>query len=70
MFKSAYLALCERQPALGKEAFTRLSAHQLDHHLQGLRPKVHARRVGEVLVDILEGSGSPKIKRISCRVAT
>ncbi len=66
MFVSAYLSLCERQPALGEQTLTRLRAHQLDHHLQSFWAQVHAGRVCEVLVDVLECSGSPKQVWISC----
>ena len=37
------------------QKFPPLGAHELDQHLQGLRAQVHAGRVGEVLVDVLEG---------------
>jgi hypothetical protein len=40
-----------------------LATHELDHHLKGLWPQVHARRICEVLVNILEGSGRSTEKR-------
>ncbi len=40
-----------------------LATHELDHHLKGLWPQVHARRICEVLVDILEGPGRSAEKR-------
>ena len=40
-----------------------LATHELDHHLKGLGPQVHTRRICEVLVNILEGSGRSAEKR-------
>jgi hypothetical protein len=40
-----------------------LATHELDHHLKGLGPQIHARRIREVLVNILEGSGRSAEKR-------
>ena len=60
--ESNHLVVGEAEPALLKQTLPCLCAHELYHHLQRLRPQVHARRVRKVLVDVLEGAGSPEHK--------